>query len=83
MDLSFLSPSGEYFTASGLSNAKDSRNAIEWMGIDDFSVFNPYCHHEVSPPQGFGGFLAHPYGDRVLIDYRLDYTKPLPGSGMP
>ena len=81
MNLSFLAPSGEYFNAAGLSNAKGSRDAIEWMGIDDFSVFSPYCHHEASPPRG--GFLAHPYGDRVLIDYRLDYTRPLPGSGTP
>jgi hypothetical protein len=78
MDLSFLSPSGEYF-ADGLSNGKSSRDIVESMGIDDFAVFNPYCHHETSPSEA----LDSPYGGRALIDYRLDYTKPKPGIGMP
>ena len=82
MDVSFLAPSGEYFTATGLSNGRASRDVVEWMGLDDFAVFNTYFHHTTAPPQG-AGFLAHPYGQRILVDYRLDYENPLPGSGAP
>ena len=79
MDSSFLAPTGEYFE-KGLSNGRASRDLVEWMGIDDFAVFNPYCHHETSPrfvnPQ-------HTFGERILVDYRLDYEKPLSGPGLP
>tara|TARA_R110002020_G_scaffold103752_21_gene243207 strand:+ start:924 stop:1142 length:219 start_codon:yes stop_codon:yes gene_type:complete len=72
MDVSFLAPSGEYFTAPGLSNGRSSRDVVEWVGIDDFTVFNPYCHH-----------YTRRGSRRVLVDYRIDYLKPLSGSGTP
>lgn len=70
MDASFLRPTGQQFNEA-LSNAKRSRDITDWMGINDFTIFNPYIHY-------------YPKGTKpVIIDYRIDYTAPLAGSGMP
>lgn len=79
MDKSFLAPSGQRFLAPGISNAKSSRDLVEWMGIDDFEIFNPYCHYYAVAAHGFN---VNQSPQPVYIDYRIDYTQPLP-SGLP
>lgn len=80
MGTSFLSPSGQTFLSEGISNAKESRDLTDWIGINDFSIFNPYYHY-YSAPVGSGAVTDEP--SPVYIDYRVDYTKPLSGSGLP
>jgi hypothetical protein len=79
MDTSFLAPSGQHFLTPGISNAKKSRDILDWVGIDDFEIFNPYCHY-----YGVGATdtAINQSPQPVYIDYRIDYTKPL-SSGLP
>ena len=79
MEKSFLAPSGQRFLAPGISNARSSRDIVEWLGIDDFAIFNPYYHYYSTPATP--GSVTGSRG-AVYIDYRVDYNKPLPGSGL-
>ena len=75
MDKSFLAPVGQKFEATGISNAKESRDRADWMGINDFTVFSPYYHYyDAGASSSTLGGAVSP----VYIDYRVDYMKPLP-----
>mgnify|MGYP003644278211 FL=1 len=55
MERSFIHPQGLEFQ-QGLSNAKASRDATDWMGLNDFNIFNPYIHY--IPKQADGSVLV-------------------------
>ena len=85
MDRSFLHPTGRPLADGtsyqqfhpALSNASANRQAMEFAGITDFSVFNPYVHY-VPKEKEAGGVepLATLDFDRqaVTLDYRLKFT---------
>ena len=75
MDKSFLAPVGQTFEATGISNAKESRDKTDWMGINDFAVFSPYYHYY---PAGATPGVLSGEPRPIYIDYRVDYMKPIP-----
>ena len=49
MARSFINPENLNFYEA-ISNAKASRDATDWMGLNDFNIFNPYIHYIPKPP---------------------------------
>jgi hypothetical protein len=70
MARSFINPQELEFHKA-LSNAKASRDATDFIGLNDFTIFNPYIHYV--PKKEDPGLLAQ---DRaVSINYGFAYAE--------
>tara|TARA_R110002051_G_scaffold316298_1_gene395781 strand:- start:39 stop:317 length:279 start_codon:yes stop_codon:yes gene_type:complete len=70
MERSFIHPQELEFHQA-LSNAKASRDAMDWYGLNDFAIFNPYIHYIPKPADGFAVV-----DDRaVSINYGFAYAE--------